>query len=220
MARAAKLLREFVSVHLAGIEDAFVLKMPGLHCRNVVRTWPMARFASYSGYQAIQLQLTSVSRCRGVTRKAITRLIHADPSARRYIERWRDIARIANGDIQTLDIFVEADAAFVERTIVPEDVGLARLPLAKCVEYRLGNCVNAIGYRVQALVAAAHDLMGVGSATVRHPPICAQNFARCYRLKSATHGCQVLFCRFFRVTLRAGFRPGIGGVFFTGTPRR
>src|ERR1700730_14878584 len=114
MARAAELLRKFVSVHLAGIEDAFVLELLCLHRRDMVRAWSMARFAGYSGHQAIQLQLISVSGAGAVTGKALARFVHADPSARSHFERWRYVAWIANGDIEALIVFVEAETAFVE----------------------------------------------------------------------------------------------------------
>src|SRR6267143_1829283 len=109
MARAAKLLREFVGVHLARIEDAFVLELLCLHCRDVVRPWAMARFASYSGYQSIQLQLISVCGAGAVTREAIARFVRADPSTRSHFERWRYVAGITNGDIEILNVFIEAE---------------------------------------------------------------------------------------------------------------
>ena len=220
MARAAKLLREFVSIHLARIEDAFVLELLCFHRRDMVRTWSMARFTGYSGHEAIQLQLISVSCAGAVTRKAIARFVHADPPAGSHFERWRYVAWIANGDIETLNVFVEAEATFVERAIVPEDVRLARLSLAKRVEYRLGDCVNAIGYGVEALVAVADDLVSVWSTAKRQPRMRAENFARSHRLECSPHRRQVLSCRFFRVAFGAGLGPGVPGVFFTGTPGR
>src|SRR5467141_3256426 len=113
MARAAELLREFVGVHLARIEDAFVFELLCLHRRDMVRAWSMARLAGYSGHQAIQLQLISVSGAGAVTRKAIARFVRADPSARSHFERWRYVARIANGDIEPLNVFIEAKTTFV-----------------------------------------------------------------------------------------------------------
>src|SRR5882724_5986270 len=115
MARAAELLREFVGAHLARIEDAFVLELFCLHRRDMLKARAMTRFTGDSGHQAIQLQLISVGRSGAVTGEAIPRFIHADPSARRYIERWRYIAGIPDSDIETLNVFIEAETTFVER---------------------------------------------------------------------------------------------------------
>src|SRR6266508_2300833 len=164
MAGATELLREFVSAHHAGIENAFVLKLLGLHRRHMLRAWSMTCFTGYSGHQPIQLQLISVGGGGAVTGKAIACLVHADPSARSDVKGWRCVARIAHGEIQTLNVIVETDTAFAERAIMPEDVGLSRLTLAEAVEYRLGDCVNSVGYGVQALVAAAHNLVNIWSA--------------------------------------------------------
>src|SRR5258708_35845142 len=148
----------------------------------MVCAWSMARFTRYSGHQAIQLQLISVSGGGAVTSKAIARFVQADPATRSHFKRWGYLARIANRDIETLNVFVEAEATFIERAIVLEDVGLARLPLAEGIKYRLGDSVNAIGYGVQALVAAAYNLVTVWSAAKHQPRVGAQDLPRGYPL--------------------------------------
>jgi hypothetical protein len=63
-----------------------------------------------------------------VTGKAIARFVHTALATGRHVERWRYVARIANGDIETLDVFVKTETTFVKRASCPEDVGLTCLP--------------------------------------------------------------------------------------------
>src|SRR6266550_843397 len=194
MTRTAELLRELIGTHLPGIEDAFVLKLLRFHCRDMIRAWSMACFTGYTRHKAVQLQLISGSGARAVTRKAVAGFVHADLSARSDFERRWYIERIPNSDIETLNVFVEAESTLVERAIVPEDVGLARLALAERVKDRLGDGVNSIGYRVQTLVAPTHDLVSIWSTAKRHTRMRAKDLASGNRLKRSPHCSHVLFC--------------------------
>src|SRR5690349_15463056 len=96
-----------------------------------------------------------------MAREAVARLVRADGAACGFIERWRRFGRIANCPIQSLNLFEEADAALVERSVVPEDVGLPGLALPEGVENRLRKSLFAIGHNVDALLAAPRDLVSV-----------------------------------------------------------
>ena len=180
----------------------------------------MAGFAGYSGHQPLQVQLISIGGAGAMTGEAIARFVRADPSARSHFERCRYVARIADGDIETLNVSVEAETTLVERAVVAENVGLTGFPLTKRIEYRLGDCVNAVGYVVQALFTAAHNLVGVWAATEGQARMRAQNFAGGCRLERSPHRRQVLAGGFFGVAFCAGLGPGVPNVFFTRTPWR
>src|SRR5512132_3097010 len=217
MTRTAKLLRHLVRPHVSRIEDALILKVLGLHRRNMLRTRSVTRLASHTGNQSINPQLQTADGAGSVTTKTIARLIRTDCSARSLGQgRWRSVL-IAHGPIQGLSVFVKTYAALIKSAVVSKDIGLAGFPLAERVQNRFRESVRTVRYRVETLITFARDLVGVLATFESELRERAQHSAGGNRFHGLTHRGQVLAC-FIRMAFRASLRSNVFRVFLVWTP--
>ena len=78
-------------------------------------------------------------------------------AAQRVFERRGDCARVLYGDVEVLERWEIADAAFVERAVMFEDVSLPGNALTEAEEYGFGDHACAVADCVSASVALARD---------------------------------------------------------------
>src|SRR5688500_11474359 len=96
-----------------------------------------------------------------MTAKAVHHLILGETAAKRFLQRLRDRSRRPNGEIQPFHLVVITEEAFIESSLVLNDVSLAGLALSESVEDREGDGLFPVRDSEDALITLAPDLISV-----------------------------------------------------------
>lgn len=80
-----------------------------------------------------------------------------------------------DGEIETLGFLIVADPTFEEHAVVPKDVSLASLALAKTVKDGFRNRVDSISNCVDAATSVPHNVIGIRAVSKTHSRVCLQN---------------------------------------------
>lgn len=129
---------------ISGIEDLQPIELLLLRSDKMLLTWSMARFATNTRGQLVQLQLQAMNGASRVATKALLRLFTTDRAAERIFERRRHGWLMPDGEVELPDLFKVTYARFVEGVVVPEQVSLPDVTLTKTIKDRLGNAFNAV----------------------------------------------------------------------------
>src|SRR5882724_4170724 len=114
-----------------------------------------------------------------------------------------------NCEVETLDLLIVADTAFVEDSLMLKHISLTSLALAKAVEYRFGNRVETISDRVAASFSVPHNLVVVGTVAKVQSRMTFQDLTAFNRFERAAHRICQTRCCLRSMALCAGAAPHI-----------
>src|SRR5437868_5862235 len=144
----------------------------------------MTSFAADAGRHLFQVELAADDAAGRVTTEAIAYLIFRQAAAKRFLERFRNVARRANRKVQTLNLVVVTDKAFIKSAFVLKHVSLSGLALSESVEDGQSDCLLAIRHRINALFFPSLNLVSVRAAAKGHVRVFDQYFG----IRNRFHG--------------------------------
>src|SRR5205085_1460939 len=220
VARAAKLLRQLEGVQPRRVEDLRVFQILRPRRGDVSLAGAVAGLAVDAGHGALRLKARAAGGRRRVATETPFGGLQAHGAAQRVFERRGDGARVLDGDVEAAEFGEVADAAFVERAAVPEDVGLSGHALAEAEEYGFRDHARAVGDGVGAAAPLARARVCVWAVAEGEPRAGLQDLAVGCTLRRAAHRRRGLRARLLRVALGAGARAHVADarVVARGTP--
>src|SRR5437667_7675464 len=182
-----KLLGQQVARQDSRIENLFCLHAPAPHCSNVPLAGSVTGFTPDPGYKLVQLQLRPADSAGSVTAETITRVVVRHLAAECFVQgSGRHVSR-PKSKIESADLSIETNPAFVVRAVVENHVGLARVPLPECVNNRLGNLVAPVRNGIDALIPRARNFVNISSAPERQVRVRAQHCAIAAQFQGPRH---------------------------------
>ena len=116
MTGAAKLC-QVACAQFVRVQDVQILELAGVDCLDVLCTRTVAGFTTHTGNQGLDSQAGSADGARRMTAEALPHLVRGQLATRSFVGGFRLGNRVAKRPIKALGIIVEADPAFIMRTL-------------------------------------------------------------------------------------------------------